>query len=203
MKSKIYLLMTFSFFLVSCSDKMDRDKAKVLITQKYGLPFTVTDKLQYGEVNYLRNFSRPNVTAENALAEQKLIKFTNQGIKRDMFFSYDSYIIELTPEGQKYKLGETSDREGRKFYLVKVADQVFVDITGILEINNGKAAQVEYTWKYDNVTPFGTAFSLKNRQLNQSDQMMNNRPVYNNNGIFREKVMMVKYDDGWRIQGRE
>ena len=60
-----------------------------------------------------------------------------------------------------------------------------VDVTGIREINNGTEAQVEYTWKYDNITPFGKAF---------------NGTLYNAERIVSDEVMMLKYDDGWRIQ---
>ncbi len=197
---KSIALIAILLSLFSCGNKMTREKAKDLITKNYNLPFTLTEKLQHGEINYSRNFGGSNISAENTLAEQKLITFTYQGEKRDMFFSYASYFLDLTPEGQKYKTGETSDNEGRQFYLVKVADKVLVDVTGILEINDGKAAQVDYTWKYDNITPFGKAFSLRNQQLNQSDEFMSNRKVYDNGQTFSEKVMMVKYDDGWRIQ---
>lgn len=197
---KSLALIAILFSLLSCGNKMTRDKAKELITKKYNLPFTETEKLQHGDINYSKNFGGSNISIEKTLAEQKLISFTYQGDKRDMFFKYASYHLELTPEGQKYKTGETSDNEGRQFYLVKVADQVFVDVTGILEINDGKAAQVDYTWKYDNITPFGKAFSLRNQQINKADQFMSSRKVYNEGQTFSNKVMMVKYDDGWRIQ---
>ena len=193
---RLFALAAIILTLFSCGNKMTREKAKELITQKFNFPSTVTEKLQHGEINYMRSVGGSNISAETTLAEQKLITFNYQGDKRDMFFSYATYFLDLTPEGQKYKTGETSDNEGRQFYIVKVADKVFVDLTGILEINDGKAAQVDYTWKYDNITPFGNAFSLRNQQLNRT-------PVYNEGQLFSNKVMMVKYDDGWRIQEQD
>ncbi len=204
-KSLVFIAILISFF--SCGNKMTREKAKDLICKRYNLPFLETEKLQHGKVLYSMNFGGTNISAEKSLAEQKLISFTYRGVERrdaimrgDRGYSYAAYVLELTPEGQKYKTGETSDNQGNKFYLVKAAEKVFIDVTGILEINDGKAAQVDYTWKYDNITPFGRAFSLRNQQLNQSDQFMNGRKVYNEGQIFSNKVMMVKYDDGWRIQ---
>jgi len=204
---KLFALVPILFLLFSCGNRMDRDKAKQLISQKFNLPSTVTEKLQHGKILYSGNFGGSNISAENSLAEQKMISFNYQGVeygdaifRGDRGYSYAVYYLELTPEGQKYKTGETTDDKGRQFYLVKVADQVLVDVTGILESNDGKAAQVEYTWKYENITPFGEAFSLRNQQLNQSDQWMSNRKVYNDGQTFSNTVMMVKYDDGWRIQ---
>lgn len=139
-------LIAMSFLFFSCGDnRMTRDKAKDLISERHNLPSVVTEQLQYGRIRYLREFGGSNMSAETNLAAQKMISFSYQGreygdavFPGDRGFSYDVYDLELTPEGQKYKTGETTDEKGRHFYLVKVADRVFVDVTGILEINDGK-----------------------------------------------------------------
>lgn len=188
-----FQLFAFAAILLSiysCGNKLTRENAKELIVQKFNLPFSVSEKLQHGEINYMGG---SDISAESTLAKQKLITFTYQGDKRDFFFTYASYFLELTPEGQQYKTGETTNNEGTQFYLFKVAEKVFVDVTGILEINNGKAAQVDYTWKYINITPFGKAFNFRNQQLNKP-------ALYNEGQTFSNKILIVQYDDGWRIQ---
>jgi hypothetical protein len=100
-----------------------------------------------------------------------------------------------------WKVDETTDDEGVTYYIMRVAEKRFGTITGIREINEGKAAEVEFTWKYMDITPFGTAINLRNQQLNQSDEFMKGRNVYNEGQTFNEKVMFLKYDDGWRIKG--
>lgn len=190
---RLFQLVAFAAILLSffsCGNKLTREKAKELITQKYNLPSSVSEKLQHGEINYSGG---SDISAESTLAKQKLITFNYQGEKRDFFFTYASYFLDLTPEGQQYKTGETSNNEGTQFFLVKVAEKMFVDVTGILEINNGRAAQVDYTWKYSNITPFGRAFNFRNQQLNKP-------AVYYEGQTFSNKVLIVQYDDGWRIQ---
>lgn len=189
--------------VLACSDGMSRDKAVELISQQYGFPTSVTEELPVGNVNYRGG---ANISAESTLAEMGLITFTYQGESRDMFFSYQTYALALTPEGSKYWTGEVVPKEGWESYVVRLADKVLVDVTGIVEINNGNAAQVDYTWKYDNITPFGTAFGLRNQQVNDVDRANGfggGRPVYNDGQVYTETVLMVKYDDGWRIQGSD
>lgn len=176
--------------LYSCSDKLNNDKAKELIIQKFGESLNMSDQLQHGELNYSGG---SNIYEETTLANQKLITFTYQGVKRDMFFSYQSYYLELTPEGQKYKVGETADNQGRQYYLMKAADKVFGQITGIREVNNGEQAEVDFTWVYKNVTPFGQAITTEHQQLGRSDD------IYAEGQIVPATVMMAKYNDGWRI----
>jgi len=188
---RIVALTSIIFTLFSCSNKITREKAKDLIIKKFNFPITVTEKLDYGTVNYM-NGGGTNLTAENKLIEEKLMTFKSLGQKRDMFFTYTSYFLDLTPEGMKFKIGETTDYAGTRFYEMKVAEKIFLEITGIIEINDGKAARIDYNWRYANITPFGEAFSLRNQQINEV--------VYNGGKVYSEQVMMIKYDDGWRIQ---
>lgn len=185
--------------LISCSKKLDREKAKELIIQKYQFPSIATEKLQYGEINYMTSLGGSNISAEQSLANQNLIIFSYQGDKRDMFFSYKTYYLELTPEGEKYLVGDTIDNEGRKFYIVKAAERMFIEITGILQKKDDNTARSEFTWKYINITPFGKAISLKNEQLNQSDEFMKGRTIYNEEKVYKNTEYYTRYDDGWRI----
>lgn len=189
----------FSFFSCNgtCNGPLEEKKAKQLISQKFNFPSTVTEELPYGEVKYSTFAGPPNLFAEKYLAEQKLITF-NYIRRGEDLLPYDLYYLDLTPEGQKYITVDTSDNEGKRFYLVKVADKVLVGGTRIFQ-PSGVTAEVDYTWKYDNITPFGKAFSLRNRQISILD-LISDRPVYDDGQIFSKKVKIFKYNTGWQIQ---
>jgi len=110
--------------------------------------------------------------------------------------TYTIHDIELTPEGQKYKVGETvhtisPQNMQQKYYLMKVADQSLEAITGIRENASGDSATVEFTWKYINVTPFGEAASLISTY--------GDRLEYKEGTVFSGTVVVTRYDDGWRL----
>jgi hypothetical protein len=196
-------LTSFSFSLIimscisftSCSDNLTREKAEKLILTKYNLPKQVTEELGYGNLNYS---AYPNLSLEDYLVKHNLITFEFIGNSRDMFFEYRQYKLELTAEGKKYLLSTTSNRAGEPIYLVKVTEKVFGEITGIREIENQKIAEVDFTLKYENTTPFGEAYSLKAEALERSRTAY--LPYYKNGEVFKETITMVKYDDGWRIE---
>lgn len=188
-----FLLMSI-FFFSSCSNKLTRDKAEQLITQKFNLPETITEKLRYGDVYYDVN---PKLALENYLVEHKLITFLYiENVRRNMFWAERRYKLDLTQEGQKYVKTSTSNSDGNPIYLIKVADRVFGEITGIKEIEEGKRAEVEFTLKYANITPFGEAFSYQAQAL--SNELI--LPYYRDGETFNKTVMIAKYDDGWRIE---
>jgi len=64
---------------------------------------------------------------------------------------------------------------------VEVANIEFGEITGILEIKALNGAEVKYTEKRKNITPFGKALGIKEE-------------------ILDKNISMRKYDDGWRIE---
>jgi hypothetical protein len=196
--SAVITLVIACFILTSCSSKLDREKAKELIIQKFNFPTTITDKFPRGETNYMGSLGGSNTSDIQYLSEKGFMNLKRLPDKQDMFFHYISYYIDLTPEGLKYKKGETSDEKGVSYFIMQVAEKQFVEITGIQDINDGKSKQVDFTWRY-NLTPFGTALNLRNEQLNQSDEFMKNRPVYNDGQVFADKALFSKSDEGWQI----
>jgi len=81
--------------------------------------------------------------------------------------------IDYTEEGAKYHFGDGEN--------VEVANIEFGEITGILEIKALNGAEVKYTEKRKNITPFGKALGIKEE-------------------ILDKNISMRKYDDGWRIE---
>lgn len=202
----IFIICISSIVFSSCSNKLDRVKAKALIIQSFELPYTIAEKLQYGEIYYSGDFGGGDITKENILQQQKLITFDFQGNRRgDLFFkgdqgrSYSVYQLELTSEGDKYRVDEGTDNKGRKFWFVKVADLVFGEVTGIREIEEGKLVEVEYTCQYSGLTPFGKAYNLIYQQRDPSGYSLDKRNPYYENQPIPAKLIFAKYDDGWRI----
>ena len=63
---------------------------------------------------------------------------------------------------------------------VKVATIEFGEVTGIVERKELNIAEVNYTTKRVNITPFGKAYNINEETFNRS-------------------ASFTKYDDGWRI----
>lgn len=201
MKNKIFIaalfLLSGSCFLVSCGKKLEKEEAKEVILKKINFPQVMTNRLQHGQIDYCVNFGGTDISAENNLAAQKLITFKYLGNKGgDMFnlMTYACYNLELTEEGKKYNNGgDWTDNDGRHYYNMRVAEKVFGEVTDLHEIkvNGERAYNVEYTWKYANITPFQEFCHLRN----------SNSTSYSEGQTFREKVKMVYYDGtGWRIE---
>ena len=67
---KLFALVAILCSFFSCGNKLDRDKAKQLISHEFNFPSTVTEKLQHGEINY---YSEILPYSDLSLAEQRLI----------------------------------------------------------------------------------------------------------------------------------
>jgi len=184
------LLVISCIIFSSCSSKLSRSKAKDLIIKEYGFPKPATANLHYGIL------INGDYQVEKFLADKGLLTRTEMGTTEVMGGMMNAAKIEvkLTPAGEKYKLGAGQDQydSNSPVYYMKCADMTFVDITGIQE-ESETSATVSYTWRYENATPFGEAFSLENKQ-NQ-----NGLPIYTDGGLNTAQVSFKKFDDGWRI----
>jgi hypothetical protein len=154
-------MVSLSFF--SCqSDKLTREKAALLVKGFYEYPNLLVKSLK---VN-------PN---ENPLAF---------GINYDdlinggyMFLDKSnpwSWKHSLTPKGEEFLVASSNE--------VECATREFKEITGIKFTNeNQTTAEIEFSCRVFNITPFGQFFKISNDQID----------TY--------KVTAEKYDDGWRI----
>lgn len=173
--------------------KLDRSKAQELITAQLKFARAVTNRVQVRQRFEMRGRNSEWVIelASKGLLKDTLVRAATWQVP------YDRHFTELTPEGLKYKVGESSVRshsDGLKTYaIMKMADQAFVSITGIHESPGGDSAQVEFTWKYLNVTPFGEVAPLLPTVSGRG------RLDYNAGKIHTETVTFTKYDDGWRL----
>jgi hypothetical protein len=199
MKNQFVSLLLISSISIfnSCGRKLEKDEAKEVILKKIKFPQVMTNKLQHGEVCYCVNFGGTDISPEKKLTSQNLITFQYQGNKGGNMFNpmtYACYYLELTEEGKKYDNGGGwTDKDGRHYYNMRVAEKVFGEVTDLHEIkvNGERAYIVEYTWKYVNITPFQEYCHKRN----------SNSTSYSDGQTFQETVKMVYYDGtGWRIE---
>lgn len=185
--------------LISCSKNLNRDIAADLIRKKYKLPAAVTEEIQIGTVNLMRNFGGANTTTYEALANAGIITFKFVGKRSDAFFKYSTYEIELLPKGEQFVKGSRVGERGEVLKSMFVGEWDLAEVTGINETVPEQKATVEYTWRYSNVTPVGIAIGEGNKALNRKDPIDKNRPTYDVHEIIQSTELMVRYDDGWRL----
>lgn len=96
--------------------------------------------------------------------------------------------VRLTDEGWKYLLNRAENPErpgifnkGAFTFKLKTCDLVFGEVTGIVINDQFKMAEVEYTTRYSNLTPFAL-------NINSSPR--------------KGTATFILYDDGWRIKDR-
>lgn len=198
LKLSYYLISLFALLaLLGCVDrKLTRDEAEKLIKEKIGFPQDVLQEFNNTELKksgyYFKsqtNGVAPVYTGESREFEKSplfsylenngLITITTQNVENrsDLVYYYDFrydfseyYVANFTENARQFVIGNS----------VKVATIVFGEITGIIERKELNIAEVNYSTKKTNITPFGNAYNV-------------NEEVFNNTQVFN------KYDDGWRI----
>jgi hypothetical protein len=184
-----HLLFLFAFLLCSCGNGLSRGKAQDLISKQLSLPATHTTKL-YGY--YSKRFWSDPVVGfgtiticrddgiQYADAEQQLNEWRSKGLITIGESSGKSGACNslgatttLTDEGKKYLAAQSGGASDVKAY-----DIAFGEVTGIQVNEQFKIAEVDYTLKNVNITPFGAGTSTE--------------PV-------AQKAMFRLFDDGWRI----
>jgi len=197
-------------FMFGCSKELSRDESKKLIIQKYNFPYDETREInlfqqtstefkstsgdahnippkqgvmlnleQAGLITYNiertsfntrevwwdgpLGFSAPNETVRNAHRQKGY---------RQEFITKETYnhIGNLTEKGRQYLAAGG----------VKVAKIEFGEITGIVERKEFNIAEVNFTERRQDITPFGRALNIYEETFNRS-------------------ATFTRYDDGWRI----
>lgn len=179
-------LISLSFF--ACSKDLSRGKAEELISQKLNLPQPET--MQF-DILYVEGDIPWNLTHISKQEENMLNYFSNNGLitiqkiphvtdfpgpMGGVLFKQNWKTIkaELTNEGRKYLVGQNKEK-----YIVKICELSFGEVTGIQTNEQYKIAEVSYTLKRGNMTPFA---------INVSQNPINRTATFS------------LYDDGWRIK---
>lgn len=191
----VVIMLSLLLALFGCGSRhLDRDQAKQMILERMKSSPAITAEFHTGKQSSIA--FRGDSGFVKALVNKGMMSYTYLGQERWNFWMFDVYDIELTAEGLKYKVGETREQSSQSgpynsqitYSHMRMADQVFVAITGIRESKGGESAQVDFTWKYANITPFGEVGPLHY-----------SRRDYSTDKVHQGSVTFTKFDDGWRL----
>lgn len=237
MKYLLFLFLVIYLFpscnLSTSTDKIFtvhtlRDSIKQVIISTYGFPIVETERFSYdslivpNSVDVTRTKSSPSgpdmekiiiYNILNQLEKMNMVKIKQLEWKdkyNTLYLKkyYRLYYTSYTQNAEKYIIGNDNWNYG-KCNIIKIADKNFGEITGIYSVDNNHL-QVEYTWYYSNITPFGKALnyiynireSLQDWKYYGAQYM----PIWDTKHDLLEDVAfsancnMIKYDDGWRVE---
>lgn len=172
MKKLTAILLSISFFIISCSKKeLSREEAAVLIKKEMKYPKTFDFEINRVDPVQARRVLEAGLEEEGLLTVQRSQKLKDIG----------KPLIHFTSKAQPFFLSKPNENP-EKVQTVKLADEEFAAITGIKASNDGKSAVVEYITEYKNITPFA---DLVNHDLTKPET---------------HKAYFSLYDDGWRLE---
>ncbi|PSK90796.1 hypothetical protein [Taibaiella chishuiensis] len=172
LKSSTAFALTAALLLSSCGNKsIDKATAEKLIVEQNSYPKPYDWEIFCGDV-------------------QEAKRLLDLGLEQDglVIILKSKSLVDSTPwvsftdKGKAYLL--PTKEEDRKYNRqnIKLADQEFGEITGIVEGGkDNKAAMVEYTLVYKNITPFSKVIK---RDLSKPE---------------KHKAYFVRYDTGWKL----
>lgn len=175
-------------FLGACqSNQMTRTKAHDLLTAALKTASPATNEIETG---YRWDNTPGPDELHRELVNKGLIEYEELGASERLV---NHYRVTLTPLGAQFKVAERpfADYLTRRAFQscsMRMADRIIVEVTGLRLNPSGDSAEVEFTWKYTDVTPFGELAHLLSDELN-----------YSADRVFPASVTLSKYDDGWRL----
>jgi hypothetical protein len=167
--SSIFLILII--FVTSCSNKLTRDKAALLIKEHYEYPNVEAMKLMLEKNN-------------NQAMLQKGVDEGLLTVRWDIYanaFQGNGNIYSFADKAKPFVAEKYGGWNGDGGAMVITNCRDFFEVTGIRENEQAKTAVVEFTCKRKGITPMGTLLDLK-----EGD-------------IINYTVNMNLYDDGWRI----
>lgn len=194
-KVKIGLLLAvfavgIIYAYVKYASHLSNGKAEDLISQKLRLPSPVTEPVQHGVIRF-SGWSDADVLSDfGSLQSKKIITCVEQ--QNTGYYSGAVYQISITPDGQKYKIADSSDVEGRQYYIMKAAEKTFGKILKLKESNDATSAAAEFSILYKNITPVGFVYGI--------DENGFRHKVDSSVVTYKMVAYFEKNDDGWRIK---
>jgi hypothetical protein len=192
----VAIMLALLLTLFGCGSRhLDRDQAKQMILERMKSSPAITAEVCTGKQSSVT--LRGDSALVKALVNKGMMSYNYLGEEIWNIYRVQVYDIELTAEGLKYKVGKTGNPSSYAdgpynsqvaCHYMRMADLVFVAITGIRESQGGESAQVDFTWKYANITPFGEVGPL----------LYPNRD-YSTDKVHQGSVTVTKFDDGWRL----
>lgn len=176
------ILIFLSFALFSCgNDDLSHSEAKAQILQSYDFPKVETNRLIVldrttgiqNTVNKMNKFQQKGLLTYYIKQPQISSGFGRVSVGGNS----RAAIAELTNKGRKYVVSEKKGDYLLSYYIVKVSELNFGEITSIKIYKEFNIAEVTYTLKRK-ITPFGNGMS----------------------NTIGKMAKFAKYDDGWRME---
>jgi hypothetical protein len=180
---------------VKLPPELTRDNAQAIIREHLKLLPVPANAFRTGKQSSM--FANDTPEWLMPLVGDNLVTVTPLGESRWAYYTYHAIDIELTPEGQKYKVGDKVVRyvaqagaynQDNTCSIMKMADRALVSVTNIRRSVDGNQAAVDFQWQYVNVTPFGKVAPLLSSRLN-----------YDPGRRYDGSVSLTRHDDTWSL----
>lgn len=207
-----WAVMCICLGLSSCgSQNLTRSKAQAIVVNSAGYPIIQTDTTHIGEVSTsdltFGSYKDHEGKYESALNDGGVVSLEWKGTHKDpnqILGTKEVGIVNvsLTGDGKGFLIGDENGIDAntvKGFYprsqkkiKVKMCERRFNSVTGIEMVDSpvGKRARVEYTWSFEERTPFQFAFE---KAYGVENTACGPRGTQNAVAILR------LFDDGWRF----
>ncbi|MBL7858158.1 MAG: hypothetical protein JNM57_10765 [Cyclobacteriaceae bacterium] len=173
MKTNTFYCLLLIVFITSCGSKeLTRTDALNILRTSQDYPTTIDYTL------YCNDGNVANRVAKSSLVSDGYVIMAEVRSADKPFFSFT--------EKAKPFLIKVSDRErALGIQVVKLADEILIDVTGISTDANSTTATVLYATRLESISPFAV---LLDKGLTTDKS---------------RKAFFKRYDDGWRIEKRD
>lgn len=173
---KLTIIILIAGIISGCSSKeLGREEASGIIKKEMQFPKVVDYDILCGDPVYARKVIDAGLEEQGLVTVQRTQKLQDIG----------KPLISFTDKAKPFLLPTPEKDKEFEIQKVKIADEEFVNVTGIQMSEGGKNAVAEYTTTYKNVSDFST---LINRDYNKPDT---------------NKAYFTLYDDGWRLEKKK
>jgi len=170
---KFVLIILIAGLIIGCSStELSREEASRIIRQEMQYPKVVGYNIFCSDPVFARKVIDAGLEEKGLVIVQRTQKLKDVG----------KPLISFTEKAKPHLLPTPEKDKKYEIQKVKIANEEFVNVTGIKMSEGGKNAVAEYTTAYKNVNDFS---SLTNKDYN--------KPA-------THKMYFALYDDGWRLE---
>lgn len=199
----LFISLTVVLFIGCGSNHLTRGKAADIINQQFKLPEPITTHIEVAPEVAL---DKEDSAMYQEFAKEGVIKYTflrkyeRESGSLTFYFAHEIARIELTDEGKKYvdnsdDSGQSGAKKKSAEIPIRLCKRELDEVTGIAFSKESNEADVEFTWKFTDFTPFGKHYKQQGLfGVGSVDLSENTKP-------HKASVRMRLYDDGWRVEG--
>jgi hypothetical protein len=174
-KLTIIFLMTCLIKGCTSKEELSREEASRIIKESMKYPIVIDYDIYCSDPEAAKKVIDAGLEKEGLVTVQRTQKLSDAG----------KPLIEFTSKAQSYLLPTAERDKAIHVQKVKLADEDFIEVTGIKTMEDGKKAVAEYTTAYKNVSGFS---ALTDINFNQS---------------HTRKANFALYDDGWKAEKKQ